>query len=194
MSAAGRVCTGFSKPYVAKYSVSSGTVSYTSGMQLARGVSVNLNPSQSDNEKFYADNAEAEAGGGRFTGGNVQLTVDGLLTAAEALIMGTPAAGTDGWRAYNDDQSTPYVGIGYIARYMQDGVESWVPTVLAKGKFQQMQMSHATQEDNMNFQTQQLTADLFRAEDAKHSWKYVGEDFDTEAEAEAALKTKLGIA
>ena len=40
--AAGRVCTGYSKPYVAVYSESSGTVTYTGGMRLGRGVSVSL--------------------------------------------------------------------------------------------------------------------------------------------------------
>ena len=40
--ATGRVVTGFSKPYVAIYQNSSGTVSYTKGQVLARGVSVEL--------------------------------------------------------------------------------------------------------------------------------------------------------
>jgi len=48
MAAAGRVITGFSKPYVAKYSVVGTTVSYTDGMVLARGVSVALAPTSSD--------------------------------------------------------------------------------------------------------------------------------------------------
>ena len=36
----GRIITGFSKPYVAKYAESSGTVTYSDGMVLARGVEV----------------------------------------------------------------------------------------------------------------------------------------------------------
>lgn len=37
MNAAGRVATGFSKPYVAKYSNVGTTISYSEGIQLARG-------------------------------------------------------------------------------------------------------------------------------------------------------------
>ena len=52
MSAAGKVCTGFSLPYVALYN--NGT--YTSGQKLARGVDVTVSPESSDDNKFYADN------------------------------------------------------------------------------------------------------------------------------------------
>lgn len=52
----GRVLTGFSKPYVAEYSASGNTVTYKSGMILARGVSVSLSVEASDDNIFYADN------------------------------------------------------------------------------------------------------------------------------------------
>ena len=41
-TAKGRVVTGFSKPYVALYNYSEGAISYTSGQELARGVSVDF--------------------------------------------------------------------------------------------------------------------------------------------------------
>ena len=40
--AAGRVATGFSLPYVARYSANGGVVTYSGARQLARGVNVNL--------------------------------------------------------------------------------------------------------------------------------------------------------
>lgn len=192
-SAAGKVATGFSYPFVAKYSVSSGTITFSDGMELARGVSVELSPESSDANIFYANNQQAESAPGRFTGGTATLTVDGLLVAAERLIMGLPAAGQDGWTAYGDSAEVPYVAIGYIARFMCAGAESFTPTVLVKTKFQQINSSYATQEEDIDWQTQELTADLFRADDTNHSWKYLGADFATEAEALAALKTKLNI-
>ena len=79
MAAAGKVITGFSSPYVAKYSASGGTVTYSDGMRLARGVSVSINPEVGDANPFYADNVEAETVPGTFTGGTATLTVDGLL-------------------------------------------------------------------------------------------------------------------
>lgn len=192
MAAAGRVITGFSKPYVAKYTATDGAITYSSARVLARGVSVSVEPETSDSNTFYADNQAAETDAGTFTGGTATLTVDGLLADAETFIMGLPEAGTDGWSAYNDKQDIPYVGIGYIVRYMSDGKTTYVPTVLVKTKFQNKSDSANTQEDSIDWQTQELTANIFRGDDADHSWKYIGKDYDTEAEAEAALKTKLG--
>ena len=157
--AAGRVCTGFSLPYVATYSATGGTVTYSSGQKLARGVNVSITPESGDDNNFYADNVLAESANTTFTGGEVTLTVDGLLEAAEKLIMGLPTS-SGGWMTYNDDQNVPYVGIGFIARYQSDGVVTYVPYVLAKCMFNQINTSAATQEESIEFQTQELTAKI----------------------------------
>ena len=96
MSAAGKVCIGFSKPYVAVYTNSGTTITYSDGRVLARGVDVSIEPETSDDNKFYADNTEAETDAGTFSGGTLSLTVDGLHQDAEALIMGLPAADSSG--------------------------------------------------------------------------------------------------
>ena len=75
---AGKVTTGFSKPYVALYAESSGTVTYSSGQLLARGVEVSIEPEVGDANKFYADNIVAETIAGIFQGGTATFTVDGL--------------------------------------------------------------------------------------------------------------------
>lgn len=191
--AVGKVCTGFSKPYVARYAANEGTVSYSGGRVLARGVNVNVAPDSSDDNKFYADNQEAESASGVFTGGTLTLTVDGLLAASERFILGLPEAGSDGFTGYGDSQVTPYIGVGFIARYMSSGVTTYVPTVITKVKFSIPALDAATQEEEIDWQTQELTATIMRADDSNHNWQYVGADYSTEAEAEAALKTKLGI-
>lgn len=193
MSAAGRVATGFSKPYVAKYSNSGTTVSYADGMRLARGVNVNINPESSDDNNFYADNVKAESASGQFTGGTVELAVDGLFTAAERLIMGLPAADADGWTAYGADQKAPYVGLGFLVKFQSDGVTSWVPFVMPKVVFNIISTEAATQEDEIDWQTQSLTAQINRDDSTNKVWKYLGKEYATEALAEAALCTKLGI-
>lgn len=191
--AAGKVITGFSLPYVAKYAASEGTVTYSNGMKLARGVEVSISPESTDDNNFYADNVLAESDSGRFTGGELTLTVDGLLIAAEQLIMGLPTAGQDGWTAYGDDQNAPDLGVGFIVRYMSDGVTTYVPIVLAKVKFAPIEINAATQEEEIDWQTTELTGTIMRGEDANHNWKFVGADVATEKAAEDALKTKLGI-
>jgi len=191
--ASGRVCTGFSKPYVALYSNTGTTVTYSDGMELARGVDVNISPESSEDNNFYANNVIAESASGQFTGGTVELTVDGLLTAAEKLIMGLPDADTDGWTAYGANQTVPYVGLGFIVRYQNDGVVKYVPFVLPKVMFNVIGTEAATQEDEIDWQTQSLTAVIHRDDTADQNWKLVGTEFATEALAEAALKKKLGI-
>lgn len=154
---------------------------------------VSIEPETSDDNKFYADNTEAETDAGTFSGGTLSLTVDGLHQDAESLIMGLPAADQSGWISYGDSQTVPFVGVGYIAKYMSDGEITYVPTIIPRVVFNQISNSHATSEDSLNFQTQALTAQIKRADDADRSWKYLGEPQTTEALAEAAIKTKLGI-
>lgn len=191
--AAGKVITGYSLPYVAKYNVADGVVTYTDAQRLARGVSVTVSPEGSEDNNFYADNVLAETDSGRFTGGTTTLVVDGLFIAAERFIMGLPAAGQDGWTAYDDDQQIPTVGIGFIVRFMSDGVTTYTPYVLAKNSFAPIEIEANTQEEEIDWQTTSLEAQTMRGDDPKHTWKYVGADFATEAEAEAALKEKLGL-
>lgn len=192
MAAAGKVTTGFSLPYVATYAESGGSITYSSGQKLARGVDVTITTETSDDNNFYADNVVAESASGMFTGGTVSLTVDGLFETAERLIYGLPAQ-TGNWTAFGDEMIIPYVGIGFIIRQQSEGVVSYTPVVLAKCKFALKDTSAATQEEEINWQTESLEATIFRGDDANHNWKFLGKEYSSESAAEAALKTKLGI-
>lgn len=191
--AAGKVCIGFSKPYVALYTKSSSGISYSSGQLLARGVSVTASPETSDDNNFYADNIVAETEAGTFTGGTINLTVDGLMESAEKLIMGLPTAGSDGLTAYGDNMAIPDVGIGFIEMYQSDGVISYKPVIFPRAAFNLIEENANTKEETIDWQTQDLSATIKRAEDAKRNWKYVGGDLETEAAAEQKIKTFLGI-
>ena len=199
MSAAGKVCTGFSKPYVAKYTNAGNVVTYSGAMVLARGVSVSMSLNTSDDNVFHADNVSAETAAAIFTGGTATLTVDGLLAAAEKFILGLPAASkvtADGNQVevshYGDGMDIPYVGIGFIVRYQSGGVVTYAPVVLTKARFQQPSLDAATQEESIDWQTQELTATLMRDDTTNHDWKMVGADQETEAAAEAVLVALLG--
>ena len=180
----GKVKTGYSLPWVALYSATGTTVSYTSGMRLARGVEASYDVETSDDNNFYADNIEAESDSGTFQSGTLNLTVDGLLPAADT---------STGLTAYGDDQAIPDCGVGFIFRYMSAGVTYYTPVIFPRVQFSQLSDSGSTQEDAIDWQTQELTATIKRAEDAKRNWKYVGEDQSTEAAAEAVIKTFLGV-
>lgn len=189
----GRVVTGFSKPWIAKYSASGGVVTYTDAMPLARGVGVELDLDSSEDNTFYADNQAAENAGGTFMGGTVTLTVDGLLEDAKRLAYGLPAANSDGSVDYGDNAVVPYVGVGYIVRYMSDAVVTYVPTVLTKTKFNLPGESAETQGEEIDWQTSEIVALLMRDDTSNHIWKSVVEaGFSSEEDAEDWLKTKLG--
>ena len=193
--AVGRVCTGYSCPYVAKYVNSSGTISYSDGMRLARGVSVNISIEVSGKNVFRADNQDAENEGSRFVSGEATFVVDGLKNAAEQMITGVSApTSPDTWMKYGDDAEPPYVAVGFIARYMSDGVTTYEPTILRKSRFNIPEESHETQDgEEINWQTQTLVAELFRDDSSSHDWKWKGVEEATEAAAEAKIKTALGI-
>ena len=204
MPAAGKVCTGFSLPYVATYTVSSGNVTYSNGKKLARGVSVSMDVTTADDTKFYADNVMAENVGGKFQEGSITLTVDGLLDASEKLIQGITTSsvtitvgGTTSTvtvYAYDKNQSVPYVGIGYVARYLSDGVTTYVPCVVHKAKFETPKHNAETEADEtISFQTQELVASVMRDDTTDGAWFTYGADQSTEAAAEAVVKTMLSI-
>ena len=194
----GRVITGYSMPKVAVYSYASNTVTYTGLMALARGVSVSMDVETSDSSDFYADNVLAESAGGRFTGGTVTLTVDGLKDAARKLIQGLPTetsltVGTATVKVleYDDRQAAPYVGIGFVVRYMENGVTSYVPVVLTKCVFDVDTIEAETQGETIDFQTAELTATIARDDTANHTWRRIGEAQTTEALAEAVIAAML---
>lgn len=201
MPEAGKVATGFSKPYVGKYTNNGGTVTYTSGKRLARGVSVSIDPETADENVFHADDVAAESAAGTFTGGTVTLTVDGLLMETEQLVMGLPEPAEVSYGEgktvnaveYGDNIDIPYLGIGFITRYQSGGVVTYAPTLLTKTRFQTPGTEAATQEDEIDWQTQELTATLMRDDTPNHVWKRIFEDQATEAAAEEILKSILGV-
>lgn len=193
--AAGKVITGYSKPYVAKYSATGGTITYSGAQLLARGVDVSIEPDSSDSSSFYADNVAAETVGGQFTGGTVTLTVDGLKENARKLILGivtTSSVTTDDGEVnlieYDDKMTIPYVGIGFIVRYMENGITSYEAVILTKTAFNVDGLEAATQEDEIDFQTQELEATIMRDDSVNHAWRKISEEQDTEDKAENVLK------
>lgn len=191
--AAGRVMTGFSLPYVALYTANGGTVTYSRGQRLARGVQVSIEAEAEDDNIFYADNISAESAPGIFTSGTATFTVDGLKLAAEQLIMGIPEADAQGFIHYGENLTIPYVGVGFICRYMEDGVTSYVPYILTKCRFVTPGVDAQTATETIEWQTQEITATLLRDDTANHDWKLVGSEQTTEALAEAKIKAIFNI-
>lgn len=196
----GKVIVGFSNPYVAKYNNAGGTVTYTDGRRLARGVKISLDVESSDDNDFYADDVVAETENGQFAGGTANLTVDGLLAEAERFIAGLPepepvSVGDQKVKVYKHGTKAvpPYVGIGVIVQYRSGGKNTFVPIILTKAKFQTAKLEAATREKETSWQTQDLVADLSRDDTPDQNWKWVVEDQDTREAADAILRQLLNV-
>lgn len=196
--------TGFSKPYVAKYETSSGAASntYTNGMALGRGVNVTVEVDAGDDNNFYADNVIAETAAAQFTTATGTVTVDGLENAAATLILGLPApksfevatSKSVQLQGYGGVMDPPYVGFAYIRRTMMNGVTSFYPVIHPKVRFAIPSDSAATQEDTIDWQTQELSATILRDDTTANNWKITTEEgCDTEADAEAVIKKYFNI-
>lgn len=205
--AAGQVVTGFSFPVVALYNNNGGTVSYSDGMDLARGVKVDPQLDTADDANvFYANNRSAETAQKKFRGGTLGLTVDGLMTAAEKLIMGLGAtaestvtvgegasAKTVNMTDYGDAQDIPYVGVGCVIRSQSNGVELFRAVVYTKVRFEQFNLPAETQGEDIDWQTTELSGKLNRDDTSSHNWQRVSELLETELEAYNTVRTVLGL-
>lgn len=199
--AAGRVGIGASNIYVAAYSNTAGTTTYSDGVRLGRLVDVSFSLDDAGDNVFYADNVAAESAGSVFGGGTVDIEIDGLLDDTEKFIFGLEdrTAVTVGTATsiamYGDGANSipPYVGIGFIVAEMEDGVTSYKPVIIMKARFQKSARDAHTMEDTIDWQTQTLTAQLHRDDTANHDWRQFGENCATEADAEAVIKSVLSI-
>lgn len=194
----GKVITGYSMPFVALYAAANGVVTYSGGIPLARGVDVSLSVEGGSDNDFYADNVKAESDTQTFSSGTLSLTVDGLKEAARKLISGVKTTRKEGtgdtavsFDVYDDKQEMPYVGVGFVVRYMEDGVTTYAPIIIKKVKFSPEGLDAATQEENIDWQTTKLEASIMRDDTANHEWKMIGDDQTTEEAAVAAYKLVL---
>lgn len=194
------VTTGFSEPYVAKYSNTGSTVTYSGGMKLGRGVSMSVEVESADDNNFYADDQIAESETGIMTSAAGTFTVDGLEPEAATLILGLPEKGSETVGEtpvdvydYDDRMAVPYVGVGVLRRVMMKGLTTWEPIVFTKVKFNIPGDEAATQEDQIDWQTQDLDASIVRDDTENHRWKRVFARQATKAAAVAILKGYLNI-
>lgn len=196
------VTTGFSKPIIALYSNEGQVVTYTSPQSLGRGVNVSLEIDTADDNNFYADNALAETETASFTSGSATITVDGLENTAATAIFGLPEpteltvqspSTTVQMQGYGEALNPPFVGFGCVRRTMNAGVTQYWPFILPKIKFGLPSESMATQENQIDWQTQELTATVMRDDTAAANWKVVSaEDLSSEAAAVQAINAFFG--
>lgn len=192
---------GVSKPYVAKYSNTDTTVSYTSGQILDKMTEIDISINSAEDNNFYADNSIAESDSS-FSGGSVTVNTADLGPEATALVLGitpVPIADISGVTdeavnelIFDDDQRSPYLGFGCIIKKRVKNVDQWRAIILTKIMFAVPNDAATTQGETIEWQTPQLTGTIMRDDSAKHAWKREA-TFTTEAQAEAYIKARLSI-
>lgn len=192
---------GVSKPYVAKYSNTENTVTYSGGQVLDKLTEIDISINSAEDNNFYADNAIAESDSS-FSGGTVTVNTADLGPEATALVLGiTPVPISDiagvtdedvNELVFDDDQRSPYLGFGCIIKKRISGVDKWRAIILTKIMLAVPNDAATTQGETIEWQTPQLTGTIMRDDSAKHAWKREA-TFTTEAQAEAYIKARLSI-
>lgn len=194
------VTTGFSEPHIAKYSNTGTTVSYSGGMKLGRGVSMSIEVESADDNNFYADDIVAETETGTMTSASATVTVDGMEPEVAMFALGLPTATQETIGEspvdvydYDDRMNPPFLGLGVLQRVMLNGVQYWVPIVFAKVKMNIPSDEANTQEDQIDWQTQELEMTILRDDSANRRWKRVFERQTTKAAALNIITTYLKV-
>lgn len=193
---------GLSKPYFAVYSASGSTVSYASGAVMGKATEANIEIDTTEDNNLYADNAIAETDR-TFAGGTLTLSTDDLSQEVSKAILGLAEQAITGIEGvtdtsvkellYDDQQQTPYLGVGFIIKKKVGGVYKWRGVILTKVMFSAPADAATTQGETIEWQTPELSATIMRDDSTNHMWKREA-TFTTEAQAEAYIKDRLGIA
>lgn len=193
---------GLSKPYYAIYAEAGGVVSYSDGAVMGKATEANISIETTEDNNLYGDNGLAETDR-RFANGTLTLSTTDLSQEVSKAILGLTEqaiTGIDGVTdtsvkelVYDDAQVTPYLGVGFIIKKKVNGTYKWRGVVLPKVMFSVPEDAATTQGESIEWQTPELTGTIMRDDSATHVWKKEA-TFTTEAQAEAYIKARLGIA
>ena len=192
---------GLSKPYYGIYSATGNVVSYSNGAVMGKATEANIEIDTTEDNNLYADNAIAETDRS-FAGGTLTLSTDDLSQEVTKAILGlteTAITGIEGVTdtsvkelVYDDTQTTPYLGVGFIVKKKVGGAYKWRAVVLSKVMFSVPADAATTQGESIEWQVPELSATIMRDDSATHMWKREA-TFTTEAQAEAYIKARLNI-
>ena len=192
---------GLSKPYYGIYSATGNAVSYANGAVMGKATEANIEIDTTEDNNLYADNAIAETDRS-FAGGTLTLSTDDLSQEVTKAILGlteTAITGIEGVTdtsvkelVYDDTQTTPYLGVGFIVKKKVGGAYKWRAVVLSKVMFSVPADAATTQGESIEWQVPELSATIMRDDSATHMWKREA-TFTTEAQAEAYIQARLNI-
>lgn len=192
---------GLSKPYYGVYSVTGNAVSYANGAVMGKATEANIEIDTTEDNNLYADNGIAETDRS-FAGGTLTLSTDDLSQEVTKAILGlteTAITGIEGVTdtsvkelVYDDTQTTPYLGVGFIIKKKVGGAYKWRGVVLCKVMFSVPADAATTQGESIEWQVPELSATIMRDDSETHMWKREA-TFTSEDQADAYIKARLNI-
>lgn len=182
---------GLSKPYIATYTASSGTVTYSSGKSLGMATDFSIVTDGKDPAILYADNGPAESVA-TFGGGTATLGVHKLTLAELTSLLGQDYVSSTG-AEFKADVAAPYRGLGVIAMNVSGGAITYTAIVLYKVQCKQPDVTLVTKGESVEYQVPSLEFAILRDDTSDGKWMWMQDGFSTEAAAETALKAKLSI-
>lgn len=186
---------GLSKPIVAK--ITPGGTTYTKRVIAGKYTEINIAPDESDENIFYADNAESESDS-TFTGGNVTMSTDDLLPTMLVDMLGVTeesagSSSTEKWYVFDDDQNAPYLALAGVVKRKNGGDTKYQAFVLEKIRFSNPALAVSTQGESIEWQTSELSARIFKSDKTKHPWYRLSSMVDSEADAVALIESYLTV-
>lgn len=193
---------GLSKPYLATYVNTAGTVTYSARTFLGKYTEIDISLDSADENVLYADNGPAETDS-QFSGGTVTVTTDdlrpdafktalGLVEAAIAATMATTNPSPK-WLIFDDQQAAPYFALGGIIKKKVDNAYRYQAFVLEKVKFKNPDLSLTTQGETIEWQTPKLEATILRSDASNHPWYRISTLLESEEDAVAAIEAYLTV-
>ena len=132
---------------------------YGSGLKIGRAISANITFRRNDTT-LYADDALAESDN-TIIGGDIDLPAAEILDEVAMVIFGDKMEGEGDEAEYHDsDQSTPYIGMGYMREMRYKGKSTFRATWLYKVQLATAEEAAQTKGENTAYQTQRVTGEI----------------------------------
>lgn len=176
---------GLSHPWVAEY-VRTGK--YKDAFRCGEAVKTSVNPAYNE-ASLYGDNKKVESVK-EFKEATVGLGVTRLPLIASRIMFGHDVS-ADGAETSNTEDSTGYVGYGFITAEMEDSKKIYRACFLPKVKFAESEEAYETRGDSIVIKTPELNGTAIGNEDGV--WRRKSPKFETEMKADEWIQIQLGV-
>lgn len=175
---------GISHPWVAEYL---GKGKYRDAFRCGEAVNTSVSPAYNEGS-LYGDNRKVESVK-EFKEAGVALGVTRMPLAAGRIMFGHDV-GSDGTEISNTEDSTGYVGYGFITAEMENNRKIYRACFLPKVKFSESEEAYETKGDSIVLKTPTLNGTAIG--DTDGVWRKKSPRYDTEEEADKWIQTQIG--